>query len=313
MLLPSATPREACTVGVVFLLHAPTRRQVVRKAAAKCTRLIVAGDEDQAIFTWNGATIDELLSFNADRRTVLPLTHRLPKQVFDLAQNVRGRISRSIDKQWEPTHKKGSIQYVDCLEMLDFDHGEWLILARANYQLSTVARQLRNRGLYFNRNHVNCWKLEHRKAIEAYLILQKGDTIKGSLLNAFVKYSRCGLEFEAGAVVGKSTFNVDFSGHWRAVLAGFTIDEAEYYNAMLCSGVSLKDSPRINIQTIHGAKGGECANVVLFLDVSRKILDGFEKEPDSEHRVFYVGVTRSAENLYIVEPQTPFYYPLLEM
>jgi superfamily I DNA/RNA helicase len=32
--------------------------------------------------------------------------------------------------------------------------------------------------------------------------------------------------------------------------------------------------------------------------------------PDDEARVFYVGVTRAKENLYIMSPQTSLYYPL---
>jgi superfamily I DNA/RNA helicase len=41
-------------------------------------------------------------------------------------------------------------------------------------------------------------------------------------------------------------------------------------------------------------------NVVLFTDLSPAAQDG---EGDDLHRVFYVGVTRTRENLYLVEPE----------
>jgi len=43
--------------------------------------------------------------------------------------------------------------------------------------------------------------------------------------------------------------------------------------------------------------------VVLFTDLSTASEEEFRKNPDDTHRVFYVGVTRAKENLYLVEPQ----------
>jgi len=58
--------------------------------------------------------------------------------------------------------------------------------------------------------------------------------------------------------------------------------------------------PRIKLSTIHGAKGGEADNVVLFTDLTTAAL---KERGDDIHRVFYVGVTRTRQNLYIVEPE----------
>ena len=61
--------------------------------------------------------------------------------------------------------------------------------------------------------------------------------------------------------------------------------------------------PRITASTIHGAKGGEAENVVLFTDISPAADEEMRRNPDDMHRVFYVGVTRTKQNLYIVEPE----------
>lgn len=69
--------------------------------------------------------------------------------------------------------------------------------------------------------------------------------------------------------------------------------------------------PRINISTIHTVKGDEADVVVLLSDISKAVESQFEMDPDSEHRVFYVAVTRAKEKLIIVQPQTRRYYPYL--
>lgn len=63
---------------------------------------------------------------------------------------------------------------------------------------------------------------------------------------------------------------------------------------------------RVSVSTIHRAKGGEADNVLLLTDVAQRTWEGIDT--DDEHRVWYVAVTRARENLYIVNPQTRYYY-----
>ena len=74
-----------------------------------------------------------------------------------------------------------------------------------------------------------------------------------------------------------------------------------YITALLRRGEKFNGQPRITASTIHGAKGGEADNVVLFTDLSPAADQSMRYNPDDMHRVFYVGVTRSKENLYIME------------
>ena len=65
----------------------------------------------------------------------------------------------------------------------------------------------------------------------------------------------------------------------------------------------LSEGARVKLSTIHSAKGGEADNVLLILDNTEKIREAIEKSPekaDEEHRVWYVGVTRTKQNLYIM-------------
>ena len=71
------------------------------------------------------------------------------------------------------------------------------------------------------------------------------------------------------------------------------------------NGENLQGAPRITISTIHAAKGGESTNVVLLPQLTVATEEGFHKNPDDEHRLYYVGVTRTKNNLHIVEPDQP--------
>ena len=91
---------------------------------------------------------------------------------------------------------------------------------------------------------------------------------------------------------------------WYEVFVNADQDECFYIRTMLANGEKLSQDSRIEVSTIHAAKGGEEENVVLVLDNTRKIRESVElskDKEDEEHRVWYVGVTRSKQNLYILK------------
>ena len=76
-----------------------------------------------------------------------------------------------------------------------------------------------------------------------------------------------------------------------------------YLRKMRANGEQLNKKPRIELSTIHAAKGGESQNVVLLTDLTKTTLETYHKNPDDENRLFYVGATRTKENLHIIEPK----------
>ena len=72
---------------------------------------------------------------------------------------------------------------------------------------------------------------------------------------------------------------------------------------MLQAGEKLSKEARVKLSTIHAAKGGEADNVLLILDNTKTIREAIEKstdKEDEENRIWYVGVTRTKQNLYIM-------------
>lgn len=87
------------------------------------------------------------------------------------------------------------------------------------------------------------------------------------------------------------------------------LDKAQYYY----SKGTFYLEPKVNISTIHTVKGDEADVVVLMSDISKAVASQLDVDEDSEHRVFYVAVTRAKEKLIIVQPQTKLFYPYLFM
>jgi hypothetical protein len=90
---------------------------------------------------------------------------------------------------------------------------------------------------------------------------------------------------------------------WHEAMDLIPDNERAYIVAMLRRGEKFNAEPRVTVSTIHGSKGGEADNVVLLTDLSPAAEAAAAIDADDLHRVFYVGVTRTRENLYLVEPE----------
>ena len=74
--------------------------------------------------------------------------------------------------------------------------------------------------------------------------------------------------------------------------------------AMISNREDLSKPARIKVSTIHGAKGGEAHNVILYLNQTANTIKGVKKsqdKQDEEFRVWYVGITRTIENLFLIK------------
>ena len=97
---------------------------------------------------------------------------------------------------------------------------------------------------------------------------------------------------------------IDYRLEWYDAFTNVADTKKEYLRSMLINGEDLSKEPRIKVSTIHGAKGGEATNVVLFLNQTSNTMKASKKskgKQDEEYRVWYVGVTRTIKNLYLIK------------
>jgi hypothetical protein len=280
---------------------------VAEKMFANAERIYYAGDDRQAVHLWAGAEPHYLINFSGEIE-VLGHSHRLPRQIFRVANDIAGRIQEKLPQEWTPADKEGVVERAMKPEHVDLSSGEWYLLARNTHHLKWWKDVCRQQGVPFQYKGERSVKSSHVQAIQAWERLRNGKMISGE--NAKVLGSLLGLDWSVieGLDYGCEDLGIEPNKPWYEALTAIPVQEREYYQAIKRRGENLADEPRIRIDTYHGTKGGEVPNVALLTDMTNRTYTGYVKQPDAEHRVFYVGVTRASEKLVIVEPQTSNYY-----
>jgi superfamily I DNA/RNA helicase len=292
--------------------------RVVDKAFSRAGELVVAGDDMQMVHHWAGADEEKFLGLEAEgfEVEVLPLSYRLGRLPFELAEEVGNRIERRYRRTWRPSGREGSVDWVSAADDVDLASGgpggpgkplPWLLLARTRSQLPGLAAAARGQGVVYELKGKKSVDWADVVAIRAHEALRAGRRIGTDDVSALAKAA--GRPFEA--FDGERTaaeLGWDARPIWHDALTGIAVEDREYYLAILRRGGKLTDDARVRVETIHGAKGMESEGVVLSTDMTYKTSKGMEIFPDGEHRVFFVGLTRVMDRMFLVEPRTQYGY-----
>ena len=278
--------------------------KVIEKAFAKAEKIIIAGDENQSIYSYSGARPDFLIAL-AKKFPVehLSVSYRIPQSVYRLAKAITQFIGDKTDKPFEPRleNPEGRVIQLNSLDRLknfidttDFYNNEnetaWYILARNN-----------------------CFLEEPKKLLEENLIpywTAEGFFMGGQIMKRLKDYENFGLvgykdskkreDFQRR--FGIEDFSVPFT-ETNLFTEGRKWVYASYIEKYGLE--KLKEmcdwNPQILISTIHHVKGGEARNVAVMLDTTRRTKGNVFNDIDEELRVLYVGVTRTKENLYLID------------
>ena len=276
----------------------------------------IAGDDDQAIFRWAGADVD---SFITQTGKMLHLTQsmRIPRKVHDFAMKIIERVSNRIHKEWKPKTVEGSVRIYESFEDVDLSKGEWMVLTRTRHMLDAIEETLKTRGLYFENKFKKSFEKDIQDAAIDWHNLLKGQLLNSKQLENIAKYMGPNHwhKKKMKGMVKESFYGIDqlikdyglqMKLDWFEAFNDCSTDRKEYIRAMRRNGESLKDNPRIQLSTIHSVKGGEKQNVVLLTDLTHNTNKAYEKNPDDENRLFYVGATRTKENLHVIQPKDDY-------
>jgi DNA helicase-2/ATP-dependent DNA helicase PcrA len=317
---PSLTPR----LKVVFLDEAqdltPLQWLVSHSLEDYSDRMFVAGDDDQGIYRWAGADIGKFISLPGASE-VLSQSYRIPRSVHDLANRVVGRIRHRQKKIWSPRTEEGIVERVPSADAVDFSGGEWLVMSQANYMLDELAEHMKSAGHYFERkgtpsipkkvkNAIQSWnhllenphhEVSQKEAINLYDHISSGE---GKIRRGAKKILAGSDEQDLFSLsVLHQNFGLEtIEGGWETALDRISDENRAYCTALLNRGVNIFEKPRIRLSTIHGAKGGEADNVLLYLDLTGRALRHMHEQPDDTHRQMYVGITRARNRLVLKLP-----------
>lgn len=306
---------EKCkTFDVIFIDEAqdlsPIQWKMFDVLKQKSKDIYLAGDDDQAIFAWAGADVDRFLNEPCDQEEILEESARVPLSVQNLSNIILERIGTRKEKKYLP--KKGSeglVEEIYNMNHIDLTKDEWLILTRTTYRRDEVCKNLKQNNIFYKTKYGKSIDTKLYKAILTWGELCKGQQV--SLSDIKDVYDFLFENFNEKKFKNKTLVNMDDLGYskdiiWYDIFVNADQNECFYIRNLLANGEKLSQEPRIEVSTIHGAKGGECDNVILVLDNSRKIRQSVElsiEKADEEHRVWYVGATRAKENLYLLKPK----------
>ena len=296
----------------------PLQWRMVRSMWAKSDKTYIAGDDDQAIFKWAGADVDHFIALreDVDAVKVLDQSYRIPGgPIHELSQKIIAQVENRYDKEYKPRDEIGKLHRYADIAQVDMSEGQWLVLTQAHHFLDQVTELCYQQGWYFSYKGKPSVNKNLLAAIHGWEQLRKGESLATIQLKNIYYY--LGDNVTRGYRTAK-TLNADLkynletciSDHglqtdkpWHDSFAGLNTRMEMYIRNMLAQKENIFREPRIILSTIHGAKGGEADNVLLFPDITKSALDYSDRDADELHRLFYVAVTRAKKALYILEPK----------
>lgn len=284
----------------------------LRRVSKDVPRVVLAGDDDQAVYAWSGADATALGRFYGER-TVLPQSYRLPRKIKDLADHIISRAKSRMEKEFLPRKDEsgneviGELTFRNEVSTLDLRGKEtWLMLARSNYQLEEYRELARSQGVVYTLPDGE-WShtLPPVRAAVTYERLRKGQEVPRGEVRSMLQFAVNQPKKLPPVVKWEDLYSEQaLEITWMQGLPHISPSDREYIRALRQGGEKLHGPGRVRIGTVHSVKGAEADNVVLKSDISERVTYGARIDPDSEHRVQYVGVTRAISALHVILPQT---------
>lgn len=304
--------------------------RMVEKMVENSKDVYYAGDDDQAIYAWAGADIEHFLHLDADRE-VLPTSYRLKSEVFDACQNVIRFCHDRYPKDWSPHAQGGSVEYTNALDKLadDMREGSWFLLARTNSLVRSMVKFAQARGFAYNaptkdglRSSVS---VDPVQAVLIYENLRKGKVFNGEKMKLCWANISSKLRPENAPSFDPLTeygiddlcaTGFDASASWLETIS-MSGAMQRYIRMLRAEGESLVKTPRITISTIHGVKGGEADNVVLWQKLTsltyKSWIGPLGPQYDQEVRALFTAMSRARERLIFLDATTVKQYHVERM
>lgn len=303
----------------------PLQWSVISHLAKFCERTYLAGDDDQCIHEYAGASPDILVDLDCSVN-LREQSFRVPVAVQKVADSITTRIAKRIKKTIRPTKHLGEVFHAANLDSMELHDGSWFMLARNNAFLYIFEDYLIRKGQLFtleDNRESQYIRMDMVASVIEWARLREHQTCTAAQLKTIYRSLRCGKEYEKGslqkvqALADRETVTLKQAVEKFGLLRGdpwemmFELSDTEHNYLSQCAGNNPVFPPaRFHIASIHAVKGREADNVALLPDMTQQTWMGYRKEPDPEHRVWYVGVTRARQRLYLLAPYTNKFYDI---
>lgn len=289
----------------------PLQWEVVDHLVSLAALSYIAGDDDQAIFVWGGADPAGMEKFeqrSSAKRKVLSQSYRVPVAMHTLASGILSRIQHRVLKDYLPRPEKGKIVRSMSLSAIQTSKvipqkGHALVLYRDLLGRQDAQEWLMSCCLPFTARTGRPAPYDSKwgKSVRILHQLQSGQE---HLSYNEVRSLGASGNAHCKRLVENRDINKLRASKWQDL-----IDVPQNYYHYF-NNADLISKPKIELSTIHGVKGHEAERVILLGTMSQRTSDTLFNEPDQEHRVWYVGVTRAINSLMLVEGQNGYVFPL---
>ncbi|QSG07586.1 Superfamily I DNA and RNA helicase [Halapricum desulfuricans] len=123
-------------------------------------KILIAGDDDQVVYAWQGADPDLLLDEDVTDDEILPNSYRLPSRILNVVDREVSHIDKRQEKDLNPRKEGGTVEAVSGPSMLDLarnvkatieedEDGTAMVLFRARYQMFQFIDEFIDEGIPF--------------------------------------------------------------------------------------------------------------------------------------------------------------------
>jgi len=282
--------------------------------------VLIAGDDDQVVYAWQGADPNLLLDADRDEDVILDNSYRLPSEILNVVNREVRHIDKRQEKDLKPRKEGGSVEAVESPSMLDLvrnvrytvrDHdGTIMLLFRARYQMFQFVDEFIDEGIPFSTmTDQRMWTDRLTQYVRAVEALDADEPLDGMQVrriadmlqdSAFGTADRSDLqdlvdereEAEEVDDVAELTFDPDAVSDHVPFLPGpsaaadmlrkVTRFQRKTVEAYFDGDYAGMDPDRVRIGTIHSAKGREADHVFLATDLTEKVVEQMSVAADED-------------------------------
>lgn len=297
----------------------PLQWEVINHLGGFCKKIYVAGDDDQAIYEYSGADPRILIALGGTLE-IRAQSYRVPSAIQQVSQSIVTKLRSRIDKTLKPrAGSPGTVLKHIPHDILDMSEGKWLCLCRNSHYFKYFEQLCASRGWMYETNRNSLFEKGLFEKISNWRNFHLNGTIKAEKLAECARLMKAGNHYRPGLIKHLENLprDTDIDRNLATQLGMYRFETWDIQLSKLTKGAVTAYKgfetnndfyPRITISTIHGVKGGECDNVAILPDMTYQSYKSYCTDPDPEHRLFYVGVTRAKEKLVLLQPITDKHY-----
>jgi DNA helicase-2/ATP-dependent DNA helicase PcrA len=283
-------------------------------------KVLIAGDDDQVVYAWQGADPNLLLDAERDDDQVLPNSYRLPSRILNVVNKEIRHIEKRQEKDLKPRKEGGTVEAVRNPSMLDLvrnvrytvqqDDGDLMLLFRARYQMFQFIDEFIGEGIPFSvMTDQRMWTDRLTQYVRAVEAMEDGDPVSGlqarrladmlqdsafgsndrdDLFDLIDDYEEdaetddlAEIEIPADEVTDHAPFMPDGPSAGDMVRK-ITSFQRKTVKAYFAGEYGGMDPNRVRIGTIHSAKGREADHVFVGTDLTEKVVEQMAATVDQQ-------------------------------